>query len=264
VARPASPTKVIEADGRRFLYDRATNGLFEASGASPRLHRLAFDDSPAVRIVARRVEFVITGGCTLPCGYCPARRRDRAPTGYEDLMDEPTASRAVGVVEKLFGRRPLLVEFLGGGRAAGAAVIRSVMRAFEGLGIACETRITRNRRAAAAAGTTRCDEWYCRFEPARVRTAPTQVLTFWPDGKISACVELARHGDLVFGGLGTVDERCRMCWAMRYCPHVGCYKLFAENGCLKGWRQEAQCIGIRQDLERRMQEFVTGPSGSCT
>lgn len=142
----------------------------------------------------------------------------------------------------------------------------------------------------------RCDESYCRFSPpaiafgcpsAATETQPDnlgitdcqsgawQVLTFWPDGKVSACIEFQRREDLVFANVATsaididkldalkakfrksvVEGRCRTCWAMRYCPHVGCYKVFAENGCSSNWQQEPMCLAIRKDVEQRMTDFV--------
>jgi uncharacterized protein len=440
--RPLAPTKVLDVAGRRFLYDRASNGIFEivGKGAGPversttatgalRPHRLAFADSPSVQIVARSVEFVVTGACNLRCDYCATRERYLTAAGYNDLMDEETALKAVEFVEGHFDRGPLLVKFFGGEPLIGIRVIRSVVQAFESRGIECEKLIATNgllldeaivdflaskgfltfisldgprevhdahRKDSQGRGTyeavvekirliqqrqpaffrshvvinlvvspdqagrygenrrhlvdlgispdqihpndtaptraectryapaqlrrlrrekgdlrrvmieellsggpfgrKRCDESYCRFSPAAVeafsprtaadddpediaivdcQTGAWQVLTFWPDGKISACIEFDRRPDLVFGDLASgqvdlekllafrtafrrsvVDGRCATCWAVRYCPHVGCYKLFAENGCRKGWQQEAMCVAIRQDLEQRMEDFL--------
>ena len=107
------------------------------------------------------------------------------------------------------------------------------------------------------------------------QTGSWNVLTIWPDGKVSACIEFKREENLVFGDLNTgyfdlekisafiskfresvVEGRCAACWAVRFCVYTGCYKHFANNFCRLDWQHPIMCDAIKDDVQDRLEDFL--------
>ena len=138
-------------------------------------------------------------------------------------------------------------------------------------------------------------EAYCRFRPsasADVHNNPGEespdymifedcqsrcwsVLTIWPDGKISACLDFERRDDLVFGDVNTgqlyfeklasfqelfrnsvVVGECSTCWAARFCTFTGCYIHFARNMCRPDWQNPTMCEYLQDDVRERMEDYL--------